>query len=170
VSTWIEPGAYEVGQGVYRIPLPLPHDGLRAVNVYAIADGEQLVLIDSGWALTESEELLVRALDSIGYRLVDVREFLVTHVHRDHYTQAVAIRRAHGTRSRWARANGRAWTRSNRPSASGGGPMPRTWSAPAPPACCPAMRLAATPARTGSCPTSGSPTAPICRFLPGRCG
>jgi len=98
VSAWIEPGAYQVGQGVYRIPLPLPHDGLRAVNVYAIADGEQLVLIDSGWALTESEELLVRALDSIGYRLVDVREFLVTHVHRDHYTQAVAIRRAHGTR------------------------------------------------------------------------
>jgi len=87
-----------VGQGVYRIPLPLPHDGLRAVNVYAVADGERLVLIDSGWALAESEELLVRALDSIGYRLADVREFLVTHVHRDHYTQAVAVRRAHGTR------------------------------------------------------------------------
>jgi glyoxylase-like metal-dependent hydrolase (beta-lactamase superfamily II) len=87
-----------VGQGVYRIPLPLPQDGLRAVNVYAIVDGEQLVLIDSGWALAHSEELLVRALGSIGYRLADVREFLVTHVHRDHYTQAVAIRRAHGTR------------------------------------------------------------------------
>jgi glyoxylase-like metal-dependent hydrolase (beta-lactamase superfamily II) len=87
-----------VGQGVYRIPLPLPHDGLRAVNVYAIVDAEQLVLIDSGWALTESEELLVRALDSIGHGLADVREFLVTHVHRDHYTQAIAIRRAHGTR------------------------------------------------------------------------
>jgi len=98
VSAWIEPGAYQVGQGVYRIPLPLPHDGLRAVNVYAVADGERLVLIDSGWALAESEELLVRALDSIGYRLADVREFLVTHVHRDHYTQAVAVRRAHGTR------------------------------------------------------------------------
>jgi glyoxylase-like metal-dependent hydrolase (beta-lactamase superfamily II) len=87
-----------VGQSVYRIPLPLPQDGLRAVNVYAIVDGEQLVLIDSGWALAQSEELLVRALGSIGYRLADVREFLVTHVHRDHYTQAVAIRRAHGTR------------------------------------------------------------------------
>ena len=98
MSAWIEPGAFLVGQGVYRIPLPLPHDGLRAVNVYAVADGEQLVLIDSGWALAESEELLVGALDSIGYRLGDIREFLVTHVHRDHYTQAVAIRRVHGTR------------------------------------------------------------------------
>ncbi len=98
MSTWTEPGAYQVGQGVYRIPLPLPQDGLRAVNVYAVVDGEQLVLIDSGWALAESEQLLVRALDGIGYRLTDVREFLVTHVHRDHYTQAVAIRRVHGTR------------------------------------------------------------------------
>lgn len=98
MSAWIDPGAYEAGEGVYRIPLPLPQDGLRAVNVYAIVDGEQLVLIDSGWALADSEQLLVRALAGLGYRLSDVREFLVTHVHRDHYTQAVAIRRMHGTR------------------------------------------------------------------------
>src|SRR5882762_5009083 len=96
-SAWIEPGAHEVGDGVYRIPLPLPFDGLRAVNVYAIADGDQVVLVDSGWALTESEELLAKSLDGIGYGLDAIREFLVTHVHRDHYTQAVAIRRTHGT-------------------------------------------------------------------------
>jgi glyoxylase-like metal-dependent hydrolase (beta-lactamase superfamily II) len=97
-TAWIEPGAYPVGAGVYRIPLPLPMDGLRAVNVYAIADGEQVVLVDSGWAIAESAELLVKALDGIGYALDDVREFLVTHVHRDHYSQAIAIRRAHGAR------------------------------------------------------------------------
>lgn len=97
-TAWIEPGAYPVGPGVYRIPLPLPQDGLRAVNVYAIADGEQVVLIDSGWALVESEALLTSALRDIGYGLGHIREFLVTHVHRDHYTQAVAIRRTHGTR------------------------------------------------------------------------
>ena len=96
-SAWIEPGAHEVGDGVYRIPLPLPFDGLRAVNVYAIADGDQVVLVDSGWALAESEELLAKSLDGIGYGFADIREFLVTHVHRDHYTQAVAIRRTHGT-------------------------------------------------------------------------
>ncbi|HEY3630484.1 MAG TPA: MBL fold metallo-hydrolase [Jatrophihabitantaceae bacterium] len=97
MTAWTESGAHPVGEGVYRIPLPLPQDGLRAVNVYAIADGEQVVLIDSGWALAESTELLTRALDGIGYGLDDIREFLVTHVHRDHYTQAVAIRRTHGT-------------------------------------------------------------------------
>jgi glyoxylase-like metal-dependent hydrolase (beta-lactamase superfamily II) len=97
-TAWTEAGAYPVGAGVYRIPLPLPQDGLRAVNVYAIADGDQVVLIDSGWALADSADLLAKSLDGIGYGLGDIREFLVTHVHRDHYTQAVAIRREHRTR------------------------------------------------------------------------
>jgi glyoxylase-like metal-dependent hydrolase (beta-lactamase superfamily II) len=98
-SAWTQPGTYEIapGTGVYRVPLPLPNDGLRAVNVYAIADGDQVVLVDSGWALAESEALLAKSLAEIGYGLGDIREFLVTHVHRDHYTQAIAIRRLHGT-------------------------------------------------------------------------
>jgi glyoxylase-like metal-dependent hydrolase (beta-lactamase superfamily II) len=93
---WERPGAHEVAPGVYRIPLPLPGDSLKAVNVYAISDGEQIVLIDGGWALDEAEALLGRSLETIGYDLRDVREFLVTHLHRDHYTQAVALRRHHG--------------------------------------------------------------------------
>jgi glyoxylase-like metal-dependent hydrolase (beta-lactamase superfamily II) len=92
---WERPGAHEVAPGVHRIPLPLPGDGLKAVNVYAIADGDRLVLVDGG-ALEEAEELLARALAGIGHRLGDIREFLVTHVHRDHYTNAVAVRRRHG--------------------------------------------------------------------------
>ena len=48
---WAEPGAYPVAPGVHRVPLPLPTDGLRAVNVYVIKAGDGLVLIDSGWAL-----------------------------------------------------------------------------------------------------------------------
>jgi hypothetical protein len=36
---WYERGAYEVRPGIFRIPLPLPNDELRAVNVYAIAEG-----------------------------------------------------------------------------------------------------------------------------------
>ncbi|MFE7358112.1 hypothetical protein ACFU8Q_34570 [Streptomyces sp. NPDC057543] len=63
---WREPGVYEVLPGIHRIPLPLPGDGLRSVNVYAVAEGEHVVLIDSGWALVESQEQLARALDAIG--------------------------------------------------------------------------------------------------------
>ncbi len=97
-SNWADPGVYEVAAGVYRIPLPLPNDALRAVNVYAVTDGANLVLVDSGWALTESRQLLADALKAIDAELGDVREFLITHVHRDHYTQAVALRREFGNR------------------------------------------------------------------------
>ena len=94
---WIEEGAHPVAPGVHRIPLPLPTDGLRAVNVYAIEATSGLVLIDSGWALANSREQLERSLAAIGAGLPDVRQFLVTHMHRDHYTQAVEIRRLFGT-------------------------------------------------------------------------
>lgn len=96
-SDWSEPGPQEVAPGVHRIPLPLPNDGLRAVNVYAIADGEDVVLIDSGWATDESHRQLAGALDRIGYGLEHVSQFLITHSHADHYTQAVRIRREHAT-------------------------------------------------------------------------
>ncbi|MCW2725507.1 MAG: beta-lactamase class [Frankiales bacterium] len=95
---WTAPGAFAVAPGVHRIPLPLPTDGLRSVNVYAIEDEAGLVLVDSGWALEESRSALEQALRSLGYQLRDVRQFLVTHVHRDHYTQALAVRRDFGTR------------------------------------------------------------------------
>lgn len=95
---WTEPGAHPVADGVYRIPLPLPGDALRAVNVYAIADPDGLVVVDGGWTLEESERQLEDALAVIGAGLADIRRFLVTHAHRDHYTQAVAIRRRFGAR------------------------------------------------------------------------
>ena len=95
---WVRPGAHPVAEGVYRIPLPLPTDGLRAVNVYALPHSEGVALIDAGWALEVSEKALVDALASIDYELGDITRFLVTHAHRDHYTQAQAIRRRLGTR------------------------------------------------------------------------
>jgi glyoxylase-like metal-dependent hydrolase (beta-lactamase superfamily II) len=94
---WIDEGVHPVAPGVHRIPLPLPTDGLRAVNVYAIEMAGGLVLIDSGWALANSLGQLERSLAALGAGLPDVRRFLVTHMHRDHYTQAVEIRRLFGT-------------------------------------------------------------------------
>jgi glyoxylase-like metal-dependent hydrolase (beta-lactamase superfamily II) len=97
-DNWTEPGTFEVAPGIYRIPLPLPNDGLRAVNVYALVDGDDLTLIDSGWAITEARAVLDKGLDALGCSVGDVRRVLVTHVHRDHYTQAVYLRREFGTR------------------------------------------------------------------------
>ncbi len=94
---WTAPGAHEVSPGVWRIPLPLPDDGLRAVNVYVVADGDRVVMIDAGWALQESLQLLASSLREVGYGLGEISQFLVTHAHRDHYTQAVTVRRQWGT-------------------------------------------------------------------------
>jgi glyoxylase-like metal-dependent hydrolase (beta-lactamase superfamily II) len=94
---WEQPGAHAVGPGIHRIPLPLPNDGLRAVNVYAIEDGDGLVLIDGGWAMADATDVLVRGLGELDRRLTDIREFLVTHLHRDHYTQAIAVRQLTGS-------------------------------------------------------------------------
>jgi glyoxylase-like metal-dependent hydrolase (beta-lactamase superfamily II) len=96
-NAWTEPGAFEVAPGVHRIPLPLPNDGLRAVNVYAVATDDGFTLVDAGWDIPESRELLAKALDGLGASLADIRRFLVTHVHRDHYTHAVVVRREFGS-------------------------------------------------------------------------
>ena len=83
---------------MHRIPLPLPNDGLHAVNVYAIEDGDGLVLIDSGWALDEARDQLEAALGTLNKGFEDIQRFLVTHVHRDHFTMAVSLRRMFGSK------------------------------------------------------------------------
>ncbi len=97
-DAWTDPGAFEVEPGIHRIPLPLPQDGLKAVNVYAIVSDDDLVLIDGGWALDAARSRLEEALATLDRTPADITRFLVTHAHRDHYTQAVAIRREFGTR------------------------------------------------------------------------
>jgi glyoxylase-like metal-dependent hydrolase (beta-lactamase superfamily II) len=79
--------------------MPLPGTGQRAVNIYAIESDDGLVMVDSGWSpLEQSRPLLTSALAATGHRLVDITQFLVTHVHRDHYTFAVEHRREFGSR------------------------------------------------------------------------
>lgn len=94
---WTESGAWPVAPGVHRIPLSLPTDGLKAVNVYAMEEPDGLALIDAGWAIAGAGPALESALRSIGHHPRDIRRVLVTHVHRDHYTQAVSLRRDHGS-------------------------------------------------------------------------
>src|SRR5438132_169096 len=90
---WTEPAAEDLGGGVYRIPLPLPMDGLKAVNVYAITDQGGVDLIDAGIALVPARERLAAALRQLGYELGDIRNFFVTHIHIDHYSLAVELRK-----------------------------------------------------------------------------
>ncbi len=97
-ADWTMPGVYEVAPGIHRIPLPLPNDGLRAVNVYVITAGDTLVVIDSGWAIDTAREQFAAALAALGAGFGDIERFLITHAHLDHYTQAVVLRREFGMR------------------------------------------------------------------------
>src|SRR5215471_18615471 len=90
---WTEPAVEDLGGGVHRIPLPLPLDGLKAVNVYAITDPEGVDLIDAGFAIVAARERLTEALRQLGFGFGDVRNFVVTHIHIDHYSLAVELRR-----------------------------------------------------------------------------
>lgn len=96
---WTEPDVEQVAPGVHRMALPLPMDGLKAVNVYVIETDEGLTCIDAGWAIEDSRLQLEQSLKSIGYAVEDITRFLVTHVHRDHYTQAVTVRTEFGRAS-----------------------------------------------------------------------
>jgi glyoxylase-like metal-dependent hydrolase (beta-lactamase superfamily II) len=96
VADWTSPGAYEVSPDLFRIPLPLPNDGLRAVNVYALLDESGVGLIDSGWAIPEARVQLEQSLALLGRGMSEIHRILVTHVHRDHYTQGLLLRREFG--------------------------------------------------------------------------
>jgi glyoxylase-like metal-dependent hydrolase (beta-lactamase superfamily II) len=98
VAEWTAPGCHPVLPGIHRIPLPMPQDGLRAVNVYAVEGPDGLALVDAGWRVPGALDVLAAALAQIGRGLSDVRDVVVTHVHRDHYTLAPALRRAGGAR------------------------------------------------------------------------
>jgi len=89
---WAEPGAEDLGGGLYRIPLPLPGDALKAVNVYAITADDGVHLIDAGMALVQARERLTSELGKLGFGLGDIRNFFITHIHQDHYTLAVELR------------------------------------------------------------------------------
>ncbi len=92
---WAAAGVEDLGGGVYRIPLALPMAGLKAVNVYALVDRDGVDLIDAGMAFGQARAQLIAALKQLGCELGDVANFFITHVHRDHYTLAVELRRTH---------------------------------------------------------------------------
>ncbi|GAA1511139.1 MBL fold metallo-hydrolase [Nocardioides humi] len=93
---WADEGAWQVAEGIHRIPLPLPMDALKAVNVYVIQGDDGLTLIDGGWSIPVARDLLDRSLRSIGSGFGDIKRFLVTHVHRDHFTLATVLGHEYG--------------------------------------------------------------------------
>jgi glyoxylase-like metal-dependent hydrolase (beta-lactamase superfamily II) len=88
---WSDPEVQTVLPGVHRAPVPLPHDGLRAVNVYVLEDGDGVTLVDAGWDSPLARQAVAAGLAAAGAGVGDIRRILVTHVHYDHVGQASAL-------------------------------------------------------------------------------
>jgi glyoxylase-like metal-dependent hydrolase (beta-lactamase superfamily II) len=77
--------------GLWRLRLPLPWPGVPHGNAWAIAAGDGIVLVDTGYHEAGSLGQLERALTQVGLRLENVRLVLCTHAHSDHYGQAAPV-------------------------------------------------------------------------------
>jgi glyoxylase-like metal-dependent hydrolase (beta-lactamase superfamily II) len=77
--------------GLWRLRLPLPWPGVPHGNAWAIADGDGIVLVDTGVHEPDSMAELERALDQVGLRLEQVHRLVITHAHNDHWGQARSI-------------------------------------------------------------------------------
>jgi glyoxylase-like metal-dependent hydrolase (beta-lactamase superfamily II) len=85
-----------VAEGVHRIPLALPLDGLRAINVYVIEDGDRLVIVDTGPRHHLGVEALQQGLAALDATIDDIGLVIATHGHYDHYGLAAQIRATSG--------------------------------------------------------------------------
>lgn len=87
-----EPGRGErTAPGIWRLRLPLPWPGVPHGNAWALAHGDGIVLIDTGYYKQGSIADLELAMAMVGLRIEDVSLLVCTHAHSDHYGQAASI-------------------------------------------------------------------------------
>jgi glyoxylase-like metal-dependent hydrolase (beta-lactamase superfamily II) len=77
--------------GLWRLRLPIGFPGVPHGNAWAIADGDGIVLVDTGIHETGSMAQLERALDQAGLSIEQVSRLIITHLHIDHFGQAASI-------------------------------------------------------------------------------
>ena len=75
--------------GVTRVALPIGVNAIESVNMYVLADGDKVTVVDCGvWRpdLPDGGLASMEAgLEGAGYALADVSRVIVTHAHIDHY-------------------------------------------------------------------------------------
>src|SRR3954470_9214898 len=77
--------------GVWRLRLPLPWPGVPHGNAWALAAGDGIVLVDTGWHGPGSMAHLERAMDMVNLRVEHVRLLVCPPAPSDHYGQAGPI-------------------------------------------------------------------------------
>ncbi len=83
----------EIVPGLHQISLPIPIKSLRNVFVYLAQDGEENLLIDTGWTGDESYDALVDALGQIDFSIDRIRNVVISHLHPDHFGLSARIKK-----------------------------------------------------------------------------
>jgi glyoxylase-like metal-dependent hydrolase (beta-lactamase superfamily II) len=82
----------EIIPGIYQLSLPMPNSSLDYINSYLV-QGNNGLLIDTGWNTEETFDSLKKQLADIGINLEDISQIVVTHAHPDHYGLADRLKR-----------------------------------------------------------------------------
>jgi glyoxylase-like metal-dependent hydrolase (beta-lactamase superfamily II) len=83
--------AHPLGDGVFRIALPLPFPSPQAVNCYLFEGDRGATLLDCGIDGPEEFDLLNRALAGFGFAVSDLHRLVASHLHVDHMGMAKRI-------------------------------------------------------------------------------
>jgi glyoxylase-like metal-dependent hydrolase (beta-lactamase superfamily II) len=92
------PEIEQVRDGVWAIPLPLPHAGVvESTLCYTIADSHGGVhLVDPGWGTDDNLARLEVGLRIAGFGLDEMRSITATHLHPDHLGLGTRLRTEYG--------------------------------------------------------------------------
>lgn len=83
----------ELVPGLHQIRLPIPIKTLKSVFVYLVRDGDQNLLIDTGWNSEETYDALTTAFNEIGFSIGEIQNIVISHLHPDHFGLAARIKR-----------------------------------------------------------------------------
>ena len=83
----------ELVPGLYKITLPLPMKGLDSVFVYLFRDGDENLLVDTGWNDETSYDHLKDAFTQINFKIPDLKTIIISHLHPDHIGLATQLRK-----------------------------------------------------------------------------
>ena len=86
------PPVDEIVPGLYKISLKLPIVQLQNVFVYLFRDGNENLLVDTGWNNESAYDQLREAFDSINFEISEIRTIVISHLHPDHFGLASRLR------------------------------------------------------------------------------
>jgi glyoxylase-like metal-dependent hydrolase (beta-lactamase superfamily II) len=90
------PPVERVREGLWSIPVPIPHNPLRYTISYVYEGADGLLIVDPGWFAPETYDALTAGLETIGASVSDVAGVVVTHIHADHHGLSGRIREESG--------------------------------------------------------------------------